>query len=388
MCIRQNRTFMLTYLLTFRAFRVINTIPKLKGAKNAMLVFEKLVEDRKELAKRVSELADQPAIYTRAPLYAYSIGDYMVDRDGCLQIDEDLANAEVLTTLISEGFIRMPVNAETQESEENGTEIEEEEAAEDPEGAGELTEQEMEEDEQTDEAEEIPLDMVFDIGLGEHTGTTLRNLVHLIYSRSSSINKATGSDFSVEKELVEALSDDECTYAVKNFLDTLEKYKSDHGRDGMEGIRIDEEKISFYGFATAPDVEHLRAYGQLAVLMNNMALNQKRIQPKIVDVENEKYAFRIWLIRLGMNGDGYKAARKILMKNLSGHTAFRTPEEAEKAKVKAKRKRDEQKAARVAAQEAPESGGESMQAEPENAIQPDMEGDSEGVTEDDALPMF
>lgn len=49
------------------------------------------------------------------------------------------------------------------------------------------------------------------------------------------------------------------------------------------------------------------------------------------------------LLRLGMNGDAYKPTRKELMENLGGHAAFRTPEEAEKAKAKNKAKREAQK---------------------------------------------
>ena len=48
--------------------------------------------------------------------------------------------------------------------------------------------------------------------------------------------------------------------------------------------------------------------------------------------ENEKYTLRIWLIRLGMNGDEYKTTRKILMEKLSGHSAFRTEAEKERWK--------------------------------------------------------
>lgn len=46
--------------------------------------------------------------------------------------------------------------------------------------------------------------------------------------------------------------------------------------------------------------------------------------------ENEKYALRIWLTRLGMNGAEYKSTRKILMANLSGHSAFRTEADKER----------------------------------------------------------
>ncbi len=40
-------------------------------------------------------------------------------------------------------------------------------------------------------------------------------------------------------------------------------------------------------------------------------------------VDNEKFAFRVFLIRLGFIGDDYKAARKILLSNLSGNSAFK-----------------------------------------------------------------
>ena len=61
-----------------------------------------------------------------------------------------------------------------------------------------------------------------------------------------------------------------------------------------------------------------------------MALTQKRVQAKKVDETNEKYALRIWLVRLNLNGDECKEDRKILMEKLTGHTAFRTEAEKEK----------------------------------------------------------
>ena len=84
--------------------------------------------------------------------------------------------------------------------------------------------------------------------------------------------------------------------------------------------------------------------------MNQQAISQKRIQAKDVNDENEKYALRTWLLRLGMNGPDFKETRKILMENLSGHAAFRTDEEAQKFLAREKAKRDALKAAKLAAQ--------------------------------------
>ena len=56
-----------------------------------------------------------------------------------------------------------------------------------------------------------------------------------------------------------------------------------------------------------------------------------------------------------MDGDEFKQTRKILMEKLTGHSAFRTPAEAEKAKAKAQKKRDELRAAKEAARLAAEN---------------------------------
>ena len=60
-----------------------------------------------------------------------------------------------------------------------------------------------------------------------------------------------------------------------------------------------------------------------------MARNQKRITAKEKPADNEKYAFRCFLLRLGFIGSEYKGERKILLKNLSGSSAFKNGERKE-----------------------------------------------------------
>ena len=81
-------------------------------------------------------------------------------------------------------------------------------------------------------------------------------------------------------------------------------------------------------------------------MMNKQAIAQQRIQAKTTDADNEKYAMRIWLLRLGMNGPEYKDERKILMQNLSGNCAFRTEEEKVRWQQRQNEKRDALKAAK------------------------------------------
>ena len=54
-----------------------------------------------------------------------------------------------------------------------------------------------------------------------------------------------------------------------------------------------------------------------------LSKDQKRVSATEKEVDNEKYAFRCFLLRLGFIGDEYKATRKILLRNLSGNSAWK-----------------------------------------------------------------
>lgn len=231
-----------------------------------------------------------------------------------------------------------------------------------------------------DQPEEVPLDLELAFPVSQHNGVTLRNLVNLLYSRGKLIGKATGGNFHVEEGLVEKLKDDSCTFAIMNFINAVSDYEAEHGA-ALEGLKITTEKVTFTGFPTAPDHEHLTAFAQLAVLMNQQAISQKRIQAKDVNDENEKYALRTWLLRLGMNGPDFKETRKILMENLSGHAAFRTDEEAQKFLASEKAKRDALKAAKQAAQEGSASAGETIASADAEPTQPDCGADTAQMLE-------
>ena len=110
--------------------------------------------------------------------------------------------------------------------------------------------------------------------------------------------------------------------------------------------------MTFDGFTGVRDQEHLEAFMKLAAAMNKMAQTQKRVRAKDTDDSNEKYSLRVWLVRLGLNGPEYKAERKILMENLSGHAAFRTPADEEKWKARQQTKKLALKAAK---EETPEA---------------------------------
>ena len=386
-----------------------------------MLKFKLNVAERKTLAKRMEELTGIHPYYTKAPLYSYDIGSYTIDRNGNLLVEPENADAELLTTLLNEGLIRGGESIESMDDQPEDTEptadTGEEPVTEDTEAEPEVLDEQEPEDADTaedepaeagaeeasepdntaeddatedepdaesqeteDQPEEVPLDLELAFPVSQHNGVTLRNLVNLLYSRGKLIGKATGGHFHVEEGLVEKLKDDSCTFAIMNFINAVSDYETEHGA-ALEGLKITTEKVTFTGFPTAPDHEHLTAFAQLAVLMNQQAISQKRIQAKDVNDENEKYALRTWLLRLGMNGPDFKETRKILMEKLSGHAAFRTDEEAQKFLAREKAKRDALKAAKQAAQEGSASAGETIASADAEPTQPGCGADTAQMLE-------
>ena len=95
--------------------------------------------------------------------------------------------------------------------------------------------------------------------------------------------------------------------------------------DSLEIVE-DDEKVSFPWFELI-DSDHFNAYTQFITAITKMAKEQKRILAKEREVENDKYAFRCFLLRLGFIGDEYKKTRKILLENLEGSAAFKTKKE-------------------------------------------------------------
>ena len=88
-------------------------------------------------------------------------------------------------------------------------------------------------------------------------------------------------------------------------------------------VEITEEKINFTWFPYTTDSDEIAAYTQFISRLCDMARDAKRVSSKPTETDNDKYAFRCFLLRLGFIGKEYKTARKILLRNLTGNSAFR-----------------------------------------------------------------
>ena len=374
-----------------------------------MKKYAKNIDDRKLLVARLSELTGLNSRYTFVPRCAYEVGAFIVEKDGSLTVEEG-ADESILQTLISENMIGAcieethPVSPAQTEAEtaqiiqpnlgteewgeddweeaETPAQPQEEQEVWQPETDifAEMTAQTEEagivETDTTDadpipdaeyelEAEEesaaslgirdaeettaFPMDARISFPLSRHTVSSLTNLICMIHTRGPLISKATGGTFHADKDLVDDILDRHTFLRTEDLIAFVQEW--DGGENGLQGISFDEEKVTFDGFRDVRDAEHLQTFTKLAAAMNKMAQTQKRVQAKETDDSNEKYSLRVWLVRMGMNGPEYKEERKILMKNLTGHAAFRTPADEEKWKARQQVKRDALRAAKAASGE-------------------------------------
>lgn len=282
-----------------------------------MQEFKLKIMERKVLAERLGALTGIRPQFMRGRDHSYKIGDYTVTRDGIFIAPDD-ADEELLQTLFNEELIEMP----TQEIEPVPQEIDESNCE------NNAVSQES--------VSKCVIEPVLTLPLIDHTGLSLRNLVHLFYTRASLIEKSTGAHFYVSDAVIDALKDDICTYSVGNFLRTIQSYQNS---SDLQGLYFTDDSIFITSSPKNTDFSHMTAFQNLIFLMNRSAIEHKRILAKKVNEENEKFAMRIWLDGIGLRGDFYKQSRKILTKPLHGITAFKTQEQLDIAVEKFRKER-------------------------------------------------
>lgn len=224
--------------------------------------------DRKPLVKAISEITGAKAVYLKTPTYAYQIDYFTVTREGNLIFD-DMADSEEIENLI-EALAQRGFIAESSEydSPQQETVIDGEKPSADCPSA-------------EDEFSGICISMPRSL----FTDANLENLKGIIAAKGSLIKKALVAD-----ELP---------------------------------LEITDTKVSFPWFSGIPTPDEMRAYDTFICKLCEMARNLKRVVAKEKATDNDKYAFRCFLLRLGFIGEEYKSERKILLRNLSGSSAFK-----------------------------------------------------------------
>lgn len=232
--------------------------------------------ERKALVNKVAELTGENPVYLGMPTVSFKVGPFEISRTGILRWEDwaDEAAKKLTADLKNAGFV-------AEGEEDTATE--------------KIPTEELTPEEDTAPSEETE----------QAEGTAL----------SISIpDDMTDTQFALLLRLVQG-------------KETLLKHA--FNTDDLNIVR-ENGKITFPWFE-ASDGEHTKAYTLFVTMLKAMAKKAKRVVVHDKPVENEKFSFRVFLIRLGMIGDDYKEARKILLENLTGNSAWKSGHKPEKA---------------------------------------------------------
>ena len=240
--------------------------------------------DRKRLVTAIAEATGCAAKYKGAPTFAYEVDYFTIDKNGTVSFDHCADSDEVTTlveALVEKGFKPEPRFEDLQMTEEEELGLGKQRR--DPVGEDGMQSSDVPDDDKMEEAGDS---LILSYPRKDISDAALENLRLLVASKESLIKKALGAD---------ALP-----------------------------IEVTDDVVSFPWFAGFPQPEEISAYAHFTGKLIGMAKTQKRVTAKEKDTDNEKYAFRCFLLRLGFIGDEYKAARKILLRNLTGSGAFKS----------------------------------------------------------------
>jgi len=223
--------------------------------------------DRKILVAAIGEILQIQPVYQGVPSFAYIIGGFEVDKQGTLIIAETTTDTEV-DTLLEDLRLRGFTYEKEEIQTENQTEIE----------------NQIQTDTESDEV------LTIEMPKEGFTDEAMTNLENLIKGKGELIKKALG-------------------------IETLP-------------VEMSENSISFPWFKANAEPEAVQAYTQFIAAICEMAKTQKRISATAKAVDNEKYAFRCFLLRLGFIGNDNKPPRKILFSKLSGSAVLKSGKKA------------------------------------------------------------
>ena len=185
------------------------------------------------------------------------------------------------------------------------------------------------------------------IGSDGHTPQTIRNLVNLMACHEDQLTKAieieayrqsrycqtVDPDFlsrlnrtkpQTNEELARIWYDgpiETCHYSHTRYrMLNLHSYFNRYHTIEFRCFNFDEESANRKGGLHAGQ---LKAMIQLCLAMSQQAKMLKTASPNKQQTENEAYAFRCWLLRLGFIGEEFKTARDYFMRNYEGNSAWR-----------------------------------------------------------------
>ena len=242
--------------------------------------------ERKSLVGAISTELNAPAEYLGAPTFAYKVGGYHIDKTGLVTGDDnwelvaDLQGLHDFTAVETE-YDSSPHTVENDPAFEDLDMTAEEEL-----GPG-RQHRENYAGENGMQVSDVPErdGLVIEIPLTGFTPDKIDNLLRLVSAKAPLLKAALGTD----------------DLQIQQTGDTL---RFPWFPDDTDGVRV-------------------KAFTHLVTALCDMAKNQQRVTATEKDTDNEKFAFRCFLLRLGFIGPDYKDERKVLLANLTGSSAFK-----------------------------------------------------------------
>lgn len=177
------------------------------------------------------------------------------------------------------------------------------------------------------------------VGAEKFTPKTLRNLVNLMASKEDMIYHALQIDALREARYCQKTDETFLRELNKKQPQTMAEFadtwyiQAPYGRDEhynnsrYHGLNLHatftKGTVEFRLFNGTLHAGEIKAYIQFCLSVAHQALTQKKASAKKTETDNEKYAFRCWMLRLGLIGDEFKTCRQHMLKHLSGNSAWR-----------------------------------------------------------------
>ena len=257
--------------------------------------------DRKEMVRKLSAHLGIPAVYLRTPTYAFRIGEITVNRDASVSGERE-ALLPAAEFLLENGYISgLPADLTADDSEAPDNKAT---ASSEPEGSG---------------PEEITT-TTLRIYEPDWTVQSMTNFMHMLYAHQDLINRMLQMNCPrIDDVFIQNLAST-CLTCVSDF----ETMIHDAVRAGrVTGVNIDAGAVTV-NLPYEQDSIRWVFYSQLISACIKAAKNAKRVLPRRLDSEADKYHANAWLNRLGFGGPEYKELRRTLMGHLNGYAAFKS----------------------------------------------------------------
>lgn len=284
-----------------------------------MMTIATQCEDRREMVRKLSEFLNQPAIYLRAPTYAFRIGGITVNRDASVSGEPDHLTP-VARFLLDNGYIsELPAGLDEARADSEAVADDKPETAPADEQPADSEAPVIQSEDITGQVDRISVSLP----LTSCTTQGLVNILRMLHARQNLIAAMTRCDFiRMDEEVIDLLNDSKPDSIAQ--ISELLRREAEAGM--VAGVAVEEDKLKL---DTCYKRENPAGWNDFAKLLTTMAaramkahrVSSKRVEP--LDSEM-KYFCRSWLMQLGMGGADFKATRAALLNHLHGYAAFRT----------------------------------------------------------------